>query len=966
MEKDIVVLKVLTTHQDVGRPYDVNRLHEGVPALFLAIINVFPDGVAHLLNVGANPNKVIGTAGTALHLMAKQIEGPLKDRVAVFKALVKAPNIVLDAPDQSGFSPLVLAIANRNIPAISCLLEAGANPNLQNNTDFMPGSTPLMLAAEKGYSEIVALLLKYRADLELKDSKDMTALYVAIHAAANASDKSPYEATVASLLRAGARIDHTIGRKVSCLVLAQRSGSKKILAQMQAITDSKDMPLHHAISRGNLESLKVLLSGPDVEIHAKNKSTSKPLTPLDLAKTLGHNQMIPLLNEVLDRQSYSALVKGKEDAAFKGTLLHYAVYRNDIPAAQRLLDQPTAVIDVNDKSGKDDCTALHIAVEKENKEAVTLLLKHQADIHIPNAKGKTPLTLAEGKDNPVLLRLLLEPEVGLSANASPLNLLRWTIIKGYFHSFIALCNNHFPRGKPIPSTPDTVALLQCAVEQAQSEIAAVLVQKIHYSEEEKHSAGLDGIIRDSQKEQVLKAAELEARRQQQEAERIAQEAAAVAQRLRVEQIAAQIEAQNREAAQKKQAEKAKKAEQRAQHQSQNPEQHNVEKEIAANPAAAMEQIPVMPLIPTPPPAEAVHVPEVPELENKERSTTSDPTLLLAPLHVYRKEEKDLFEEEPLYAGVQKKKKESENKGPQASSSSSSSKNLSQKAERAFLNVMREALLDMQSIQRNSTEAGAERGVLATQAQFGLMRFYGALSLCTGPRSQVRLRNTETCTTANAIRNAIRHASTICTLLDPSQVIEASNLTYTAFAGLLVKKNEHVQDFLAIEEYRIPSQLCTRLNTATQSVSAEAYMEEQLENLEIAYREMSKKEIGVSFLMNNAQLQPLMMVVSHLRNMMPAEMTKSAEAEFEALLARKAGLSFDEAKQARGWIVALSQQIGHRFLENENGAVEDIVSTQSLEQLVKTLTRSRLGRATSSSPSRQPTHTRGEQGVSQSR
>ena len=55
------------------------------------------------------------------------------------------------------------------------MLEKGAIVNTQNRT----GETALMYAAWRGHSQIVQLLLEYRADVTLKNSQGDTALTLA-------------------------------------------------------------------------------------------------------------------------------------------------------------------------------------------------------------------------------------------------------------------------------------------------------------------------------------------------------------------------------------------------------------------------------------------------------------------------------------------------------------------------------------------------------------------------------------------------------------------------------------------------------------------------------------------------------------------------------------------------------------------------------------------------------------------
>lgn len=94
------------------------------------------------------------------------------------KTLVKSFPKIHEVPGPHGIPLLSHAIYGREQAndVFEFLLESGANPNQTSNA----GSTVLMNAASTGRVEIVKQLLDKGADPNLKDSKDRTALQVAI------------------------------------------------------------------------------------------------------------------------------------------------------------------------------------------------------------------------------------------------------------------------------------------------------------------------------------------------------------------------------------------------------------------------------------------------------------------------------------------------------------------------------------------------------------------------------------------------------------------------------------------------------------------------------------------------------------------------------------------------------------------------------------------------------------------
>jgi ankyrin repeat protein len=152
-----------------------------------------------LLDAGADVNQVTEYNWTPLLTAVNnrnyRLASLLLDRGA-------DPNIA----NKGGWTPLYIATDNRNIEGgdypvpkpdidhleiITKLLEKGANPNLRVRENtltrtiftmqwfFEDGATPFIRAAQSGDSELMALLLKYKADPFLKTSYGDTALTAA-------------------------------------------------------------------------------------------------------------------------------------------------------------------------------------------------------------------------------------------------------------------------------------------------------------------------------------------------------------------------------------------------------------------------------------------------------------------------------------------------------------------------------------------------------------------------------------------------------------------------------------------------------------------------------------------------------------------------------------------------------------------------------------------------------------------
>lgn len=109
-------------------------------------------------------------------------------------------------------APIIKAISADDVEAAqSVLLE---DPSVTNK--LFSGSPPLVIAAEKASSDMVALLLKNKADVNKADAQANTALMVA---AANGND-----ASVAVLIKAGANLEKVNRQGMTALIMAAREG----------------------------------------------------------------------------------------------------------------------------------------------------------------------------------------------------------------------------------------------------------------------------------------------------------------------------------------------------------------------------------------------------------------------------------------------------------------------------------------------------------------------------------------------------------------------------------------------------------------------------------------------------------------------------------------------------------------------------------------------------------------------
>jgi ankyrin repeat protein len=153
----------------------------------------------------------------------------------------------VNVPNDEGYTPLQIAVKNRNVKLAKLLLDQGANPNIPNSGNSIhKGYTATHIAAKNGDVDLINLLAKAGADLNFEGSDS----WLPIHCAAFAGKRTG----ILALLDNGAKIDgrnrHGLTALMYCANHGKATETRDLVsrgADIKAKDQNGDTCLHHAL-----------------------------------------------------------------------------------------------------------------------------------------------------------------------------------------------------------------------------------------------------------------------------------------------------------------------------------------------------------------------------------------------------------------------------------------------------------------------------------------------------------------------------------------------------------------------------------------------------------------------------------------------------------------------------------------------------------------------------------------------
>lgn len=276
-----------------------------------------------------------------------------------------------------GMTPLYIAIDHSVWSIPELLMKKGAKLDEKSTSN---GATALMLASGLNRQIEVRDLLKYGADIDVRDAKGDTALIYAL--------RSYKEAVAKILLDAGA--NPNLFEEVSPFCLSVKAGYTDIMKDLirkgvdiNCTLPGTDSALHMAIDKHDRDAVMELLKiGADPNIHGRNNR----LCLLSVICESYWPGSLGVFKELI-KAGAKTDIRNTE----RRTLLHIALNNERREIVNYLMDEGLVDAKSRDKYGY---TVLLYAIENKYRETIDKLLEMGADPNATNEKGRCAISIA--------------------------------------------------------------------------------------------------------------------------------------------------------------------------------------------------------------------------------------------------------------------------------------------------------------------------------------------------------------------------------------------------------------------------------------------------------------------------------------------------------------------------------------------------------------------------------------------
>ncbi|KAH0627014.1 hypothetical protein JD844_002374 [Phrynosoma platyrhinos] len=280
----------------------------------------------------------------------------------------------------------------------------GANINYR--TEVLNNAPILCVQSHLGYTEMVALLLEFGANVDASSESGLTSLGYAAAAG--------YLSIVALLCKKRAKVDH-LDKNGQCALV-------------------------HAALRGHLEVVKFLIqcdwtmAGQQQGVFKKSQAIQQALIA---AASMGYTEIVSYLLDLpeKDEEEVERAQINSFDSLWGETALTAAAGRGKLEVCRLLLEQGAAVAQPNRRG----VVPLFSAVRQGHWQIVDLLLTHGADVNMADKQGRTPLMMAASEGHLGTVEFLLSQGSSISLmDKEGLTALSWACLKGHLSVVRAL------------------------------------------------------------------------------------------------------------------------------------------------------------------------------------------------------------------------------------------------------------------------------------------------------------------------------------------------------------------------------------------------------------------------------------------------------------------------------------------------------------------------------------------------
>ncbi|KAK9396750.1 protein TANC2 [Crotalus adamanteus] len=338
------------------------------------------------------------------HILKAHIFKGLSKKVGVSSSILQGLWISYSS---EGLSMALASLRNLYTPNIKVsrlLILGGANINYR--TEVLNNAPILCVQSHLGYSEMVALLLEFGANVDASSESGLTSLGYAAAAG--------YLSIVALLCKKRAKVDH-LDKNGQCALV-------------------------HAALRGHLEVVKFLIqcdwtmAGQLQGVFKKSQAIQQALIA---AASMGYTEIVSYLLDLpeKDEEEVERAQINSFDSLWGETALTAAAGRGKLDVCRLLLEQGAAVAQPNRRG----IVPLFSAVRQGHWQIVDLLLTHGADVNMADKQGRTPLMMAASEGHLGTVEFLLGQGSSISLmDKEGLTALSWACLKGHLSVVRAL------------------------------------------------------------------------------------------------------------------------------------------------------------------------------------------------------------------------------------------------------------------------------------------------------------------------------------------------------------------------------------------------------------------------------------------------------------------------------------------------------------------------------------------------